>query len=360
MEPFSDEVFDDFAADPSLPDDRPSDGSPPLRDIEQVLRSYAQQNPDDPQLARAHDWVASLIVAENPRRADNVAFRKYQLQDFTAILAEQGIRHGRVCELGGAQNSFANDMQGFDFTFLSLYPTGKRSGVVVADATNCDHLPAEQFDAIFSTSVFEHVSKPWLAAANVTRLLKPGGVMYHAAPFSYFYHGAPADFWRYTPDAMKLLFSDLRPIKAEFYGRNRRRDNRGSPANPVDRDGGPQFAVDGFGGWRENWFTIYAGVKDPEYAAGVLETAKQQTVVNLMKQLIVAGAGEGEAIERVHEALRHARVSRDQELSACDESESNFCYDTEAIAALWRRRGRAPVPRPSYNRFVMSRRLGLE
>lgn len=288
-----------------------------------------------------------------------LGFREYLRVDLESVLHEQGIRSGRICELGGPHNSFAKNMPDFEFTFLSLYPDKGFDNILGADATNCDHLEGEQFDAIYSTSVFEHIGKHWLAAENLSRLLKPGGVMYHAAPFSYFYHGAPADFWRFTPDALTLIFSDLKPIKAEFFGRNRRRDNRGSELNAVDRDGGPQFAVDGFGGWRENWFTIFAGLKDPDYSDGVLETAKQQVVVNLMKQLELAGVAGADAADQVVATLRRTRITRDQEVSLCDESESSFAYTVDDVLGIWRTRGRR-APRPGYNRFVMARRLGLE
>ena len=185
--------------------------------------------------------------------------------DFTKYLLGAGIKTGKICEIGGPYNSFAQYMPDYEFEYISLYPDKNFNNIVVADASDCDYIPDEKYDAIFSVSVFEHIQKPWLAAKNLVRLLKPGGICYHSAPFSYFYHGAPADFWRFTPDAFKVLFSELRPLKAEFFGRNRRRDNRGSKFNRVDRDGGSEFSVDAFGGWRENWSTIFVGQKDNNY-----------------------------------------------------------------------------------------------
>ena len=334
---------------------------PKLREVRETLVRLANIHPDDDGLARAQEWVSDLIEAESTRysRRGGQDFRSLLRRDLEDCLREQDIKSGRICEIGGVYKSLVADMPDYDISFMSLYPNEKLDNVLVVDATQADHLPPDQFDAIFSTSVFEHINKPWLAAENLIRLLKPGGVMYHAAPFSYFYHGAPADFWRFTPDAMRVLFADLRPIRAEFFGGNRRRDNRGSKLNAVDRDGGPEFSVDAFGGWRENWYTIYAGVKDADYVDERSDTAKKQTVINLIKMLTKAGHDEAEAVAIVHARLGVVRVTRDQELYACPPGESNFNMTAEEMHELWRRRGRPGVPRPSHNQTTMVRRLGL-
>ncbi len=334
---------------------------PDLNDVLETLVRLTEIHPDDEDLARARQWVVDLVDAESPWSTSRGGedFPSFLRRDLAQLLQEQGIKSGRICEVGGGRNSFASDLPDYDFTFLSLYPDERFNSVLVADAAQSDHLPAEQFDAIFSVAVFEHINKPWLAAENLARLLKPGGLMYHAAPFSYFYHGSPADYWRFTPDALKVLFSELRPVKAEFFSGNRRRDNRGSRLNPVDRDGGPQFSVDAFGGWRENWFTIYAGIKDAAYLDELMETAKKQTVVNLIKMLTQAGCTEEEAAERVHVRLWSVRVTRDQELYPCEPVDSNFDIPVPDMLALWRRRGKPGSPRPSRNRTTMARRVGL-
>jgi SAM-dependent methyltransferase len=235
---------------------------------------------------KAQDTLNSRKIEKAPQVTDNkneIKARRKLQTTFEKVLSDFNITSGRVAEIGGPFNSFGPSMPNFEFQYLSLYPVKGRDDVLVADITQCDYLESEQFDVIFSVSVLEHVSKPWLAAEQMSRLLKPGGIMFHSAPFSYFYHGAPADFWRYTPDAMRLIFSELEPISAEFNGMNRRRDNRGSPSNAVDKDGGAAFAVDAFGGWRENWSTVYVGRKNPEWLAAKMERHRLQLVLNLIK-----------------------------------------------------------------------------
>jgi len=310
------------------------------------------------------DEARDLLEHFSARRAaekgptDKINFRDFQRLDFAKALEESGITSGKICEIGGPYNSFYEKMPAYDFEFLSLYPAKGYDNVIVADATQCGYLEAERYDAIFSVSVFEHIAKPWKAAENLVRLLKPGGIMYHAAPFSYFYHGAPADFYRYTPDAMQVLFSELKTVKAEFYGKNRRRDNRGSQVNPVDGDGGTAFAVDAFGGWRENWFTIYVGQKDDTYLAEQKAQAERQVIVNAMKTLVDVREMDVDAAARhLSERLTGFRVSHDGEISAVQNGQG-LKVAGQDIAHLWNRRG-VNGTRVSYARFVTAALMDL-
>jgi len=289
--------------------------------------------------------------------AGKLGFREYLLNDFRAVLKNAGINEGTICEIGGPHNSFGQSMPEYDFKYLSLYPEKGDDNVIVGDATQADHIPSESFDAIFSVSVFEHISKPWKAAEHLSRLLKPGGVCYHAAPFSYFYHGAPADFWRYTPDALSLIFSELKQIKSEFYGQNRRRDNRGSDFNPVDRDGGPAFAVDSFGGWRENWFTIYAGQKDEAVLQEKRDTATKQVIVNLMKALIDRGDEEASAAKFLVGLLKDYTINHDAEIIKALPG-SGYKTTEEEVLLCWKKRGRY-APKVSYARYAMAKIVGI-
>ena len=57
------------------------------------------------------------------------------------------------------------------------------------------------FDAVVSSSCFEHTPFFWLAFLEQVRVLKPGGFLYASAPSNGWYHGYPYDHWRFYPDA---------------------------------------------------------------------------------------------------------------------------------------------------------------
>jgi hypothetical protein len=59
---------------------------------------------------------------------------------------------------------------------------------------------------VFSLAVMEHLAAPWVVAAEINRVLQPGGLTLHLLPQAYPAHEMPNDFWRMSDDALRLLF----------------------------------------------------------------------------------------------------------------------------------------------------------
>jgi predicted SAM-dependent methyltransferase len=79
---------------------------------------------------------------------------------------------------------------------------------VVADAHFLsEHFEPGSIDGIFSYAVMEHLSCPWLLAAQINKVLKIGGLTLHSVPQSFPVHEIPNDFWRVSSEALKVLFS---------------------------------------------------------------------------------------------------------------------------------------------------------
>jgi SAM-dependent methyltransferase len=76
---------------------------------------------------------------------------------------------------------------------------------LVADLTKGLPLDDGSFDTIFCCSVLEHVEDPFAAMAELSRLLRPGGNLIISVPFRYYLHGAPADYFRFTPFGVALM-----------------------------------------------------------------------------------------------------------------------------------------------------------
>lgn len=90
---------------------------------------------------------------------------------------------------------------------------------IVADIQRCEVIPENSYDVIICTQVLEHVANPFLAVAELYRILKPGGRLLVTVPAAYPYHAIPRDYWRFTPDSLQLLFGDLfEEVSIKGYG----------------------------------------------------------------------------------------------------------------------------------------------
>ncbi len=58
-------------------------------------------------------------------------------------------------------------------------------------------------------SVLEHCSNPWAVAQNLARVLRPGGTILVSVPWMWRYHGYPCDYFRFTPDGVRVIFPSV-------------------------------------------------------------------------------------------------------------------------------------------------------
>jgi SAM-dependent methyltransferase len=63
------------------------------------------------------------------------------------------------------------------------------------------------FDGALSLAVLEHVRDPFRAAAELARVVRPGGTMYVAVPFLQPYHGYPHHYYNMTLTGLENLFT---------------------------------------------------------------------------------------------------------------------------------------------------------
>jgi SAM-dependent methyltransferase len=102
----------------------------------------------------------------------------------------------------------------------ALYPGNEYLGVDLAEGKNVDRvvdlvagtggLPETHFALIICCSVLEHVPRPWLLAANMARLLRPGGALYIAVPWVWRYHPYPDDYFRFSWRGVAELFPGVK------------------------------------------------------------------------------------------------------------------------------------------------------
>jgi SAM-dependent methyltransferase len=78
---------------------------------------------------------------------------------------------------------------------------------IVADVHHlADVVGEEQFDIIIACSVFEHFKYPHLAAHQIMRTLRIGGIVFIQTHQSFPLHSAPYDYFRFSREALASLF----------------------------------------------------------------------------------------------------------------------------------------------------------
>jgi SAM-dependent methyltransferase len=183
----------------------------------------------------------------------------------TRLIREQAkrVRRGTFLEVGGGPRLSGKGLRG-PLKYISLdLVDGPET--IVGDICSCPQVPDATFDVIYSTGVFEFVAEPWLAAGEIGRILKPGGLFVLNTCFAWRYHpglndGSQPDYWRYTHDGLRLIFEkygQLQTLETGYDLVNRRVDMRGGKIEN-DLDAPP---IDEFGGFRENWSVFYAARK---------------------------------------------------------------------------------------------------
>jgi len=124
---------------------------------------------------------------------------------------------GEVLDVGCGQSPYR---------FLLNHDVARYHGIDIADAEKFDYSNPEitpfngqnipfkdnSFDAVICTEVLEHVFDHRNLVSEIHRVLKPGGTGMMTVPWSARYHYIPHDYFRYTPSALKLIFSEFSSV----------------------------------------------------------------------------------------------------------------------------------------------------
>lgn len=131
----------------------------------------------------------------------------------------------------GTSQRFAKELRRHEALFdgLRYVATGYRPATTFG-RYNCDgHEDIEamsfadaSFDAVICLEVLEHVRHPERAAAELMRVLRPGGRLLLSTPFLASYHGKGSgsqrheeypDFWRFTHEGLAALFAPMTGVE---------------------------------------------------------------------------------------------------------------------------------------------------
>lgn len=166
-------------------------------------------------LAPSLDELRQIFVIHDPATGESV-----QLSDLP-IIEDQNVnnlwnyfvqfcQHSPpygILDIGGRERSGNSPRQYFPENTYQALDIEPGPGVdIIADAHNLDTIESSSCYAVLSLSTFEHLRKPWLVAAEIVRILMPGGLLYVQTHQTIGMHDLPHDYFRFSAAALESLF----------------------------------------------------------------------------------------------------------------------------------------------------------
>ena len=123
----------------------------------------------------------------------------------------------RILEVGSREVTGASNARTkfSNATYIGFDYYGGNNVDVVGDAHKLSSYfeGEEKFDLIYSSACFEHFAMPWIAANEITKLLKVGGTVFVETHFSFISHERPWNFFQFSDMALRTLFPPANGIE---------------------------------------------------------------------------------------------------------------------------------------------------
>lgn len=143
------------------------------------------------------------------------------------VIAHRDKLKGKVLEIGSfivagqEQISMRKALTILDHEMVGIDMREGNGVDIVVDAKKTD-FEDESFDTIICLDTLEHVDWPRNLIHESYRIMKPGGYIFLATVMDFPIHDYPSDYWRFTPECLRLLLDDAgyEVIETEGCGRH--------------------------------------------------------------------------------------------------------------------------------------------
>ena len=145
--------------------------------------------------------------------------RPHYLERVSIVLALRELRHrvkpGLILDIGCGMKPYESLLNTSGSKYYGTdYPITMEGSY--GDSTRADFfsdsmvLPFREgtFDTVISTQMLEHVRKPEVVVYEMSRVLKPDGILILSAPMTWPLHEEPYDFYRYTLHGLRHLLEE--------------------------------------------------------------------------------------------------------------------------------------------------------
>jgi len=119
---------------------------------------------------------------------------------------------GRILEIGSfivpgqEEISMRKAIESLGYPFVGIDMRQGPGVDIVADAKNMRSIIADdEIDTIICLDTLEHVDWPRDLIQELYRVQKPGGYFFLATVMDFPIHDYPSDYWRFTPQCLKML-----------------------------------------------------------------------------------------------------------------------------------------------------------
>ena len=131
--------------------------------------------------------------------------KKSVTRSFLNLRLKEETLLGEVMDIGGGKSA---DYLSFmkrdeDVTFVNF---DIKTGVIVDFEKDSLPLVSDSCDTVLFLNVMEHIFNHQHITEEVVRITKPGGQLIGFVPFLMWYHADHRDFFRYTHEALEIIF----------------------------------------------------------------------------------------------------------------------------------------------------------
>lgn len=134
------------------------------------------------------------------------------IEDFLIKQIPRHYKSGSTADIGvGESTKILRKLLSDPFLSIDQFPDCKPD--ILFNVEDGDPDGIIKFDTIFMLEVMEHSKRPWKLAANIYKMLNPGGTVFVSVPCFLFWHpGYPfyGDYYRFLPGHEEILFEDMR------------------------------------------------------------------------------------------------------------------------------------------------------
>lgn len=138
--------------------------------------------------------------------------RKNLYRFMTSAIKEYCNRDQKIVNIG-AGGEIKKILSCYNLNFKEIDIDEKRKPDFVCSVENMPIFKNNSIDIFFCIEVMEHVKNPFNAIKEISRVLKPNGIIIGSTPFIFPIHDEPYDFYRYTKYGLRNLFENFDQIK---------------------------------------------------------------------------------------------------------------------------------------------------